>query len=57
MGVELLAPGGAGVGEQDVDVVGGLGDLGHQPLDLGELGAVGGDGDGFCAGPLVGQCV
>lgn len=57
MGFELLAPSGAGVREQDVDVIGALAHLGHQLLDLGELGAVGGDGDGFCAGPFVGQGV
>lgn len=57
MGVEGLAPGGAGVGEQDVDVVGVLLDLGDEPVDLGHLGAVGGDGDGDCSGAAVGQLV
>lgn len=50
MGVELLAPGGARVREEDVDVVGGLGDFGHEPLDFGHFGAVGGDRDGFRSG-------
>lgn len=57
MRVELLAPSGAGVREQDVDVLGAPAHLGHQLLDLGELGAVSRDRDGFGAGPFVGQGV
>ena len=57
MRVEGLAPGRAGVGEQDVDVPGRLADLGDEPLDLGGLGGVGGDGDGLGAGALVGEGV
>ena len=55
VGVEFLAPGGACVGEQDVDVVGRLGHLGDQPLDLGDFGAVGGYRDGAGRGVLVGE--
>lgn len=44
----MLAPCGAGVGEQDVDVCACLMDFGNEPLDLGDFGAVGWDGD--CAG-------
>lgn len=47
--VKWCSPGCAGVGEQDVDVVGGLGDLLHQGTDAGDLGGVGWDGDGLCA--------
>lgn len=51
------APCGTGVGEEDVDVVGGLGDLGDQTLDLRDLGGVGGDGDGDGARSFVGEGV
>lgn len=47
--VEWCSPGCAGVGEEDVDVVGGLGDLLHEGTDAGDLRGVGWDGDGFCA--------
>lgn len=47
--VEWCSPGCAGVGEEDVDVVGGLGDLLYEGTDTGDLGGVGWDGDGFCA--------
>jgi hypothetical protein len=57
MGFESLAPGGAGVGEEDVDVRGRLCDLGGQPRDLGDLGGVGGDCDRDCAGAEVGERV
>ena len=55
VGLEGRAPGGAGVGEEDVDVVCVLRDEGGEPLDLRYFGEVGGDGDGFCAGSLVGE--
>lgn len=55
--VEGLAPGGARVREQDVDVRGVLGDLGDEGLDAGEGAAVGGDGDGAGAGLEVGEGV
>lgn len=45
--VELFAPGRAGVGEQDVDVVGVLGDFGDEALDFACFGDVRGDRDGF----------
>lgn len=57
MRVELLAPRRARVREQDIHVIRALAHLRHQLLDLGELGAVRGDGDGGGAGPLVGQGV
>ena len=53
--IELLSPGRAGVGEQDVDVVGVLGDFGDEALDFACFGNVRGDGDGFAFG--VGQGV
>jgi hypothetical protein len=46
MGVKWGAPGGTGVGEEDVDVVGGLGDLADEVLDAGELGTIGWDAVG-----------
>lgn len=45
VGVELLAPRGAGVGEEDVDMAGLLGHFCDEVLDPFERGAVGGDGD------------
>ncbi len=57
MRIELLAPRGARVREQDIHVLRALPHLGHQLLDLGELGAVRGDGDGGGAGPFGGQGV
>ena len=57
MRVELLAPRRARIRKQDVDVVRALAYLRHQLLDLGELGAVGGDGDGFCSRAFVRQGV
>ena len=45
--VERRAPRGAGVGEQDVDMVGMLGDFCDEALDFGGFGDVCGDGDGF----------
>lgn len=55
--VEGGAPGGARVGEQDVDVVGVLADFGHEVLHAGDGGGVGGDGDGARAGGQAGQGV
>ena len=57
VGLEGLPPRRARVREQDVHVVGRLGDLRRQPLDLGHLGRVGGDGDGHGTRPLVRQGV
>lgn len=57
MRIELLAPSRARVGEQDVDMVGVLAHLGHQPLNLGHLTAVRGHGDGDGARALVGERV
>lgn len=57
MRVEGLAPGGAGVGEQNVDVVCVLLDACEQRLNARDVGAVGGDGDGTGAGCEVGECV
>ena len=53
MCLEGSAPGGTGVGKEDVDVGGGLCDLGGEAVDLGYLGDVGGHGDGFGAGADV----
>ena len=55
--VELLPPRRAGVREQDVHVVGRLLHFLHQPFHVGDLGGVGGDGDGLGAGALVGEGV
>ena len=57
VGVDVLAPGRAGVGQQDVDMVGVLLDIGEQLLHAGQVGAVGGDGDGTRTGREVGECV
>ena len=57
VGIELLAPGGTGIGEEDIDVVGRLGNLGHQAIQLLHASAVGWHGDGLSAWPLVGQSV
>ena len=57
VGFEGRTPGGAGVGEEDVDVVGVFRDEGGESLDFGYFGEVSGDGDGFCAGALVGEGV
>lgn len=54
---EGFAPGGAGVGEEDVDVRGGLGDLAGEPADFAGLGEVGGDGDGGGVGGFGGEGV
>ncbi len=53
MGFEFLAPGGARVGEEDVDVGGCFGHFGSEALDFGDFGGVGRDGDGGCAGAFV----
>lgn len=53
--IKLLSPSRAGIGEEDVDVVGVLGDFGDEALDLACFGDVRGDGDGFAFG--VGQGV
>ena len=53
--LEGFAPGGARIGEEDVDVGGGLGDFGDEAFDLGELRAVGGDGVGAGVGGFVGE--
>lgn len=55
--VERLAPCCAGVGEEDVDVVGVLLDLLKEALDALDGGGIGGDGDGFRAGLEVGEGV
>lgn len=57
MRLELFAPGGARVGEEDVNVVRRLAHFGHEAVQLRHLGVVGGDGDGLRAGPFVGQRV
>lgn len=53
MRVELLAPGSAGIGEEDIDAVGGLAHLSHQPLELVDAGVIRRDGDGLRAGSLT----
>lgn len=55
--VELLAPGGAGVGEQDVDMVGSLAHFVDEPVQLVHARDIGGDGDGARRGALVGEGV
>ncbi len=55
--VELLAPGGAGIGEQDVDMVGSLAHLVDEPVQLVHARDIGGDGDGPRRGALVGEGV
>ncbi len=57
VGVDILAPGRAGVGQEDVDMVGVLLDIGEQLLHAGQVGAVGGDGDGTRTRREVGECV
>ncbi len=57
MRIEALAPRGAGIREEDIDMVRRLADLPDKPLDLVRPRAVGGDRDGSGSGPLVGQCV
>lgn len=57
MGLEPFAPCRAGVGEQDVDVVRVLQHLGHERLDAGKGGAVGGCRDGTGAGLQVRELV
>lgn len=55
--IELLAPGCAGIGEQDIHMVGCLGHLGGETAQFLDLGAVGRDGDRLCAGSFVGEGV
>lgn len=50
VGFESLAPGGAGVGEEDVDVWGCFGDFGGEAADFADFGQVSGDGDCGCVG-------
>lgn len=55
--LERSPPCSSGIGEEDVDVVGCLRDLGGEAFDLGDLRRVGGDGDGAGAGAFPGQGV
>jgi hypothetical protein len=48
--IEALAPGGAGIGEQNIDMVGVLADLGDESLDLTVLGEICGNGVCLAAG-------
>lgn len=57
VGVETFTPGGARVGEEDVDLVGVLADGGEERVDTLHVGGVGGDGDGDGAGGAVGEFV
>ena len=54
---EGFAPGGAGIGEEDVDVVGAFGDFGDEALDFGDLGGVRRHGYSKRVGLLVGECI
>lgn len=53
MGVEFLAPGGTGIGEEDVDVVGCFRHFCQQMFYSLDLGGVGRDGNGLGARSLV----
>jgi hypothetical protein len=53
--VELFTPGGTGIGEENVDVVGRLAHLSHQAFQFGRLGAVGGHRDRLRTRALVGE--
>lgn len=55
--VKGLAPGRAGVGKQDVDVVGVLAHCGEKAVDAVHGGRVGGHGDCRGVGGAAGQCV
>lgn len=57
MRLELLAPGRARIRKQNVHVVRRLLHLSDQPVQLVHARVVRGDGDGFCAGLLVGEGV
>lgn len=53
--IKLLSPRRTGIGKQDIDMVGRLGDFLDEELDTLDLGAVGRDRDGLCTGLEVGQ--
>jgi hypothetical protein len=53
MRVEGGPPGGSSIGKEYVNVIGRLGYLSCEPLNLGDFGGVGRDRDGNGAGPLV----
>lgn len=53
MTFKIGTPRGTSVGKENIDVVCRLRDLSGQALDLGDLGGIGGDGDGDSARALV----
>ena len=54
---ELLAPSRTRIRKKDIDMIGRRADFSHQPLDLRDLRAVRGNGDGLGTGALLGQGV
>ena len=57
MRIELLAPSGTRVGEENVDMISGLSNLRGQSLNLLDARTIGRDGDGLRTGSLVGEGV
>ena len=57
MGVETLAPSGAGIGKKDVNMISCLGYFGDETFDLTDFGGVGRNRDSAGVGFLVGKSI
>lgn len=57
VGIELLAPSGTGISEENIDVISRLRDFSNQAIEVLHARAICGHGDGLSARPLVGKSI